>query len=281
MRLGIFAKTFSLEGPPAILSQIKKAGYQTAQWNWACAGLPSMPDEIEGGLCTEVTLAAQEAGVGITAVSGTYNMAHPDAEVRRVGAKSLAGIIDTAPLIGATMVTLCTGTRDANDQWAFHPENDSSDAWADLRESMVPAIEAAEKANVYLGIEPELGNVVSSAMHARKLMDEMKSDRLRIVIDPANLFEVAPKQEQRDLVAHAIDLLGDEIEMAHAKDRDPSGGFVAAGMGVLDYKHYFGCLKSIGFDGDLVTHGLSASEAAGVAEFLAEHLRNGANDAPV
>ena len=43
----------------------------------------------------------------------------------------------------------------------------------------------------------------------------------------------------------------------------------AAGKGVVDFAHFIGCLRAAGFDGDMVTHGLSAAEAPVVAAFLA------------
>jgi sugar phosphate isomerase/epimerase len=60
--------------------------------------------------------------------------------------------------------------------------------------------------------------------------------------------------------------------MAHAKDRDATGRFVTAGRGVLDYRHYISCLRAAGFTGDLITHGLAASEAEGVASSLSSLL---------
>ena len=93
--------------------------------------------------------------------------------------------------MGTRLVTLCTGTRDPADPWRAHPDNGTPEAWRDLTASMETAIAAAEASDVYLGIEPELANVVSSAEAARRLIDEMKSPRLRIVIDAANLFETA------------------------------------------------------------------------------------------
>ena len=109
---------------------------------------------------------------------------------------------------------------------------------------------------------------MNSAAKARRLIDELKSPRVKIVIDPANLFEVATLETQRDLVAAAVDLLADRIVMGHAKDRRPDGAFAAAGQGVLDYPHYLRCLKRIGFDGPMVTHGLEAAQAPGVAAML-------------
>ena len=170
--------------------------------------------------------------------------------------------------MGTELVTLCTGTRDPEDQWRRHPGNDTADAWRDLGTEMQKALLLAEQHGVDLGIEPELANVVSSARHARRLIDELRSPRLKIVLDPANLFEIADAATRRRRVADATDLLGGRIAMAHAKDRDALGGFVAAGSGVIDFSHFVGCLKSVGFDGPLVTHGLSEAEAPAVATFL-------------
>jgi sugar phosphate isomerase/epimerase len=64
--------------------------------------------------------------------------------------------------------------------------------------------------------------------------------------------------------------------MAHAKDRTSDGRFATAGKGVLDYRHYLGRLASIGFGGSLITHGLAADEAEGVAAFLAARLKESA-----
>ena len=156
--------------------------------------------------------------------------------------------------------------------WRAHPDNATPEAWRDLVASMATAVAVAEANGVDLGIEPELANVVSSAEAARRLIDEMQSPRLRIVLDAANLFETASLAEQRDIVTRAVDLLADRIVMAHAKDRAADGAFVAAGQGVLDYPHYLAALRRAGFDGPLVTHGLTAGEAPAVGAFLRRAL---------
>ena len=113
---------------------------------------------------------------------------------------------------------------------------------------------------------------IKNHLHGR-LLDEIGSDRLVIVLDPANLFETADLPTQRRLVAEAVDLLAPDIAMAHAKDRTPDGSFATAGKGVLDYAHYIARLRASGFGGDLVAHGLSAEEAPEVARFLRGLLR--------
>ena len=272
MQLGIFAKTFPGKDPATLLGAVAGAGYAVAQYNMACSGMESLPDAIPPEACAAIRAGAEASGVGIVAVSGTFNMIHPDPDIRAEGLRRLGVLIAAAPAIGTRLVTLCTGSRDPADMWRAHPDNATPGAWAEMTASMAVALEAAEAARVDLGIEPELANVVSSAEAARGLIDEMQSPRLRIVLDAANLFETATPAAQRAIVSRAVDLLADRIAMAHAKDRDAAGGFVAAGEGVLDYPHYLGALRRAGFDGPLVTHGLGAGEAPRVAAFLRREL---------
>jgi sugar phosphate isomerase/epimerase len=258
MQLGIFAKTFDGKSPGIVLPQVKAAGFTVAQYNMACSGLASMPDEISGAVITDIKSAAQASGVTLNALSATYNMIHPDVSEREKGHRRLAVIAEAAQALGIPIITLCTGTRDA--------------AWHDLIQSMQTAIAIADRNKVNLGIEPELANVINSAAKARQLLDQLKSPRLKIIFDPANLFETETVAEQRRMVSSALALLSKDIAMAHAKDRTSSGAFVAAGTGVLDYPHFLSELKRTGFNGPIITHGLSAVEAPQVCEFLKREL---------
>jgi sugar phosphate isomerase/epimerase len=270
--IGIFAKTFPGTDPLTVLGSVRRAGYRVAQYNMACSGLPAMPDAIEGEAADAVAAAARQTGVSLAGISATYNMIHPDAAVRRRGQESLAAIAAAAHAMRTRLLTLCTGTRYPNDPWRHHPENDAPDAWRDLLAAIELAIAAADAHDVDLGVEPERANVVDSAARARRLLDEMRSPRLKIVLDPANLVGTEPAQEKRRIIAQAIDLLADRIVMAHAKDRAADGRFAAAGTGVLDYPHFLRCLAASGFDGPLVAHGLEPAEAPGVARFLSGSL---------
>ena len=272
MQPGIFAKTFPGDNADAVLAQVAAAGFSCTQFNMACTGLPSLPAHIAPEIAADVAAAARRHGVAIAAISATYNMIHPDTAVRAAGFAALSCIVAAAQAMGTRLVTLCTGTRDPHDQWRHHPDNASAEAWRDLLSEMARAAELAEAYGVDLGIEPELANVVCDAIHARRLIDEIGSPRLRIVLDPANLFEIADPPRRRALVAGAVDLLAERISMAHAKDRAPDGGFATAGKGVVDFLHFIACLRAVEFRGPLVAHGLAAEEAAGVAQFLRDTL---------
>lgn len=268
MRLGIFAKTFAGQDAATVLGAVREAGYTCTQFNMACVGLPAMPDRVGPDVIATIATAARDTGVALSALSATYNMIHPDPAVRRDGLHRLRTSLDVARALGIPLVTLCTGTRDPQDQWRHHPDNAAPEAWFDLCREMEPALAMAEAEGVDLGIEPEQANVVTSVLDARRLIDDMGSNRLRIVLDPANLFEQATRDEARRIVADAVELANGAIAMVHAKDRGPDGGFVTAGTGVVDFPDFLARLRQVGFDDAVVTHGLEASEAAGVAAYL-------------
>lgn len=270
MRLGIFAKTFAGTDPATVMGAARAAGYAAVQYNMACSGLPPMPDHIPPDVQDAIAAAGRTTGVAIPALSGTYNMIHPDPAVRSAGLRRLELLVDTAARLGIGMVTLCTGTMDPDDQWRHHPGNATPEAWAALLAEMGKACTCAEACGIRLGIEPELANVVNDAAAARRLIDTLQSPSLAIVLDPANLFEQAAAPARTRIIEHAVDLLADRILMAHAKDRHPDGSFATPGKGVVDFGHFIARLRAAGFDGDLVTHGLSAPEAPAVAEYLRE-----------
>lgn len=270
MQLGIFAKTFAGTDPVLVLGAAKTAGYEAVQFNLACAGLPALPDHIddEAGVIAQIVAASVAMDVSLAALSATYNMAHPDPIKRRAGLKGLETAMRVASGAGIPLVTLCTGTRHPTDQWTHHPDNADASAWADMAAEMALALDLAEAHNLDLGIEPEQANIVQSTADARRLIGEMGSARLKIVFDPANLFEHATSVQAREIVARSVAPAAGSIAMVHAKDRHADGRFATAGQGVVDFADLLARIRATGFDGPLVTHGLEANEAPAVAQFL-------------
>ncbi len=273
MKLGIFAKTFPGATPQAVLEAAEDAGYASVQYNMACSGIGALPRVIESSVADAVLEASTRTGVAVAAVSATYNMIHPEPSIREAGRHSFGTIAAAASRMGTSLLTVCTGSGDVRDQWRHHPDNDTEAAWTRLCQEFELLLEMAERHDILIGVEPELANVVSSARRARRLIDSMGSDRIRIVLDAANLFEQESIEERRAIIEKSVDLLADRIEMAHAKDRQADGSFATAGRGVIDFRHYLAVLERAGFAGSLVAHGLEAHEAAGVAAFLGDILR--------
>jgi sugar phosphate isomerase/epimerase len=270
MNIGIFAKTCPRSTIEELFRAISNYGINCVQFNLSCIGLESLPADVPGDTLGRIMSSARDENIELAAISGTFNMAHPNASIRREMLKRLAILCEVARLLRIPVITLCTGTRDPIDMWRWHPENDSKEAWSDMVQSVECGLHAAEENDVLLAVEPENGNVVNSASRARQLLDEVQNPRLRIVIDPANL--IGPEADQKDILDESFDLLGTAIVIAHAKDRDRAFQPCAAGKGILDFPYYIRCLKAIRFAGPLVLHGLIEGEIDSSLNFLRRKL---------
>ena len=277
MRLGIFAKTFVRPTVEAVFDAVASHGLRCVQFNMACAGGEPMPATIDAAIAHRIRAAAASRNIEIAAVSGTFNMIHPDVTQRREGLQRLHTLAAACTAIGTRIITLCTGTRDPQSMWRAHPGNDAPDAWDDLLESMREAIAIADEHDLTLGIEPELSNVVDSAIKARQLLDTLGSPRVKIIIDPANLFPRGSLPRMKEILTEAFGLLGRDIVLAHAKDiaEDGEAGDRAAGTGLLDYDLYLSLLRRHRFDGPLILHGLAEAEVPAAGSFVRSKLATG------
>ena len=270
MTLGIFAKTFARPTVEEVFDGVAHHGLRCVQFNFACAGLPNMPDQINTEMLGRIRRAATESQIAIAAVSGTFNMIHPDKVQPREGIRRLRVLASVCSEIGASTITLCTGTRDSENMWRRHPDNDLADAWLDLVGAMSRALAIAEEFSLTLGIEPEVGNVVDSATKARRLLDDMKSPRLKIIMDGANIFHPEKLPRMREILDEAFELLGRDIVLAHAKELGGDGhaGGLALGTGVLDWDRYFALLEEANYQGPLVMHGFEERDVDASVDFL-------------
>jgi sugar phosphate isomerase/epimerase len=274
MELGIFLKTFVRAGLGEALDAVLRHGLTQIQFNLACVGLPTLPERIEAGIAAQIGYETQKRNINIAAVSGTYNMIHPDSEKRKSGEAGLRVLASACQKMGAPVITLCTGTRNTESMWKKHPENNAPSAWNDLLTSMEAALAIAEEYDLILAVEPEVSNVMDTAEKCRRLLDRMQSPRLKVVMDAANLFHAGAAAPMNEVMDRAFDLLGHDIIIAHAKDLYDRGEpqFTPAGLGILDYDHYIGLLDSYDYNGALIIHGLAENQVDSSVRFLKQKI---------
>jgi sugar phosphate isomerase/epimerase len=270
MDLGIFAKTFARDSLEEVLDAVRDHGFTCTQFNMVCAGLASLPDAIDPVVCEHIRNAHTERDLTMAAVSGTFNIIDHDRARLTANLTRLRVLANACPALGTSVVTLCTGTRDRDSMWKYHPENESPAAWTDMVDAMRRIAQVAEDTGITVAIEPEVNNVVDSAAKARRLLDELQTDRAKVIMDGANLFKAGDLSRMHEVLDEAFSLVGHDIVIAHAKDlsRDGDAGHEAAGTGLVDYGHYLGLLRQYGFDGPLITHGLSEEQVPQCYRFL-------------
>jgi sugar phosphate isomerase/epimerase len=272
MELGIFSKTFVRPTLDATFDAVASHGLRSVQFNLNGAGLAPLPDEIPLSVTDLIRERAKAHRISIDALSGTFNMAHSDRKVREQGIARLGVLAAAAGPMGAKTITLCTGTRNTDNMWHWHPDNDRPDAWDDLLETMHAVLEIAERHDVGLAIEPEPGNVIKTAAIGRKLLDQVQNSRLGVILDPANVLATDRERPVASVLSEAFDLLGNDVVIAHAKDLSATGEPCAPGQGIVPWDRFIALLVEYGFAGPVIMHGFDEPEVPATVSYLRQFL---------
>ena len=260
MKAGIFSIVWERPTLAATLDAVATSGIRAVQFDMESAGLATLPDAIPPGLPERIRDGCAARGLTIAAVSGHFNMIDPDVARRRANLDRMGTLAAACRPMGAGIISLSTGTRDPDDMWRRHPDNDTPAAWDDLLASVREALAIADAADVVLAFEPEPANVVRDARRARELLDTVRHPRLKVLLDPANIVAGDLTRDPGDLLAEAIEGLGPDIATVHAKDIDAAGRFCAAGQGIVPWDRCVALLRAAGYGGPLILHTLTEAD---------------------
>ncbi|MBQ2725414.1 MAG: sugar phosphate isomerase/epimerase [Clostridia bacterium] len=277
MSTGICTTDFEEKNAPRMMADdlfalIRQYGYTCTQFAFSSVSesgyFPSGSIEIPGTIAPEtlraVEKAAQKHDLPVMVINGTFNMAHPDKEIRMTGLERMKILAQAARELGVKYISLCSGTFNHDSLWAYSPDNDTDDAWNAMYGTMERAVEIAEKYGITLAIESEASNVISTPERARRLMDSIGSDKLKMILDCANLFHrgEAHPENVKSVITHAFEVYGHDIVIAHGKDiREGEGiDFCGTGDGIVDFSLTADLLKQYGYAGDMFLHGIYERE---------------------
>ncbi|MBR1820988.1 MAG: sugar phosphate isomerase/epimerase [Clostridia bacterium] len=104
-----------------------------------------------------------------------------------------------------------------------------------------PVVQCAEAEGVTLAIEPVCSHIVSTPERAERVLDALKSDRVRIILDAVNLLSSDMTDRADAVIDEAIQRLGNRVSVLHMKDFADAPGEsrprpVACGEGRMRYE---------------------------------------------
>ena len=193
------------------------------------------PGALTPGLAAHVKKALNGLDV---AVLGCYlNLATPDDAEYKRALKCYAAHLRMNAWLGGGVVG--TETGNPNVQYRYDPERShSDDALSLFIDRLRPVVDAAERLGQIIAIEPVYTHIVSTPARARRVLDALNSPSLKIILDPVNLLHADNIDRFDAIMAEAIELLGEDALVLHAKDYVLANGSVvscAVGTGVMDY----------------------------------------------
>ncbi|MBU9746805.1 sugar phosphate isomerase/epimerase [Lachnospiraceae bacterium ASD3451] len=271
MKIGLITWELTRPTLDEMFAAAAKTGFEQAQFAFHpwCEGYENdawgtLPDNFTPELAREAREAADRHGIEIPIVNGFVNLISPDANIRHDALYRLEKLACVCPILGCNKINLCTGSRSHKAMWDRHEENDTQMAWSDICRAIEQVLVIAEHYQVYMGLEVEYTNVINTPEKARRLIDDMGSPWLKVVLDGANLFTrgTAYRKNSADIMKHAFDLLGGDIMMVHGKDIKEGAGldFTYAGNGIVDFDLMLEELKKLGYHDGIILHGAHSED---------------------
>lgn len=179
------------------------------------------------------------------AVLGCYlNLANPDKEQLQKIVETYKANIRFASMLGCGVVGTETGAP--NTEYLPVPECRSEESLELFIKNVRPIVEYAQDMGVIFAIEPVWRHIVYDPKRARRVLDEINSPNLQIILDPVNLLGIENYENREAVIDEAIELLGVDTAMVHIKDfvvENNDLKSVAAGTGIMKYDRLLSFMK--------------------------------------
>ncbi len=192
----------------------------------------------------ELRAALQEFDVEFYTIHVWTNLTHPDPAIKERNIRTYITNIEAAERAGVKNIVMHTGGADPQNQDKPHPLNWSRALWEEAVANTKKVIAATSGSKVNLGFEAVNSHNNNTPQSHVRLKQDVGSDRVKVTLDPTNMFHPGVYFRSAELLNTCFELLGEDIVVAHAKDiqwtsMTPalSEGFVL-GEGVMDYEVY-------------------------------------------
>lgn len=232
--------------PGQAIRVLRRAGYDAVEW---MLGQHFNNTQDVRRLVTRT----KKAGLAVSDIMCWQDLVSGDRAAR---AKSVSLLKDMAAVAGELSVPVMnvfTGPMTWN-PGASRVGRDISEgeAWTSVVDCFSSVVEAAEKADIVVTVEPVFGMLVHDYYTMKELLGHFDSKHIGVNIDPSHLALYANDP------AWAVRRLGSRVKHIHVKDAFGKPGvfgetfsFPFLGEGIVDWKSFFLALKDTAYSGFL------------------------------
>lgn len=243
MKIGVRAHDFGRREPETLSQAIKEAGFDAVQLalTKAIDGIGGFR-EVTSAHLSAVGESFRKNGVEISVLGCYIEPALPDREARLEQVASFLLGLEHAKALDVAVVA--TETTHFDPAPANQPRREA--AYQNLKDSVLRMVEKAEKLDVQIAVETVAEHTLHSAAMTRRLLDEVDSEKLRVILDPVNLLLPGDEARQEAVYRDFLEQVGGEIAALHMKDVVFEGGekiWRRMGAGIVEYGHLLSWLR--------------------------------------
>ncbi|WP_281888480.1 sugar phosphate isomerase/epimerase [Paenibacillus sp. YYML68] len=242
MQFGILAHLLGTCSYEELPRRVRAHGFTFVQLALAKAfdGISTKTGALSPGYGIRVAEAFRREGVRIAVLGCYVDTTNADPTLRRQALDRFKEHLRFARDFGASIVAFETGHVSA--------DRDPDDVWAILRGSMQELAAEAERWGVHIGLEPALGHAVDSLDTLERILADVPTANIGVLLDPCNLLHKDNAANQDDIMRRAFEQFGSRMIMAHVKDiafdADGTKRNVPLGQGMLNLALYMELLRT-------------------------------------
>ena len=235
MRIGVRGHDYGCASAPEMARRISEAGFSCFQLalHKAIEGVKPEYGFLNPGFCYDIRKAFEEKNLDVAVLGCYIEPAVTDEEKRLYDVKRFKEQIMYCRQLGSNIVATETSRCD---------EQNRPRQYELLVDSVRQMTQMAEKFGVFVGIEPVLVHTLNTPELAARLLSDIASPNLQIVLDPINLLSVDNIERQHAIIDSCFDLFADRIVAVHAKDVVIENGSLkrcVIGQGIFDHRYFY------------------------------------------
>ncbi|MCL2853214.1 MAG: sugar phosphate isomerase/epimerase [Defluviitaleaceae bacterium] len=242
MKLGMRAHDFGRFEPSDLAKKLHEAGFETCQLalTKAISTVTAFSD-INLLVLENVRRSFSDNNVEIGVLGCYVEIGHENKDSRLAEVKKFLTGLEHAKELGVRIA----GTETTHFPASLDIKREP--AYENLRDSVLRMVEAAEKLDVNIGIETVADHTLNSALLTRRLLDEVSSKKLKVILDPVNLILTQQDIDNQDeIFKNFLNIIGTSICALHVKDIVFNNGeklWKNIGQGDIHYKPIFKWLQ--------------------------------------
>lgn len=192
-------------------------------------------DKLTPGVASYYGDRFAKEGIKLSILGAYVNIVASDLQQREQALNDFTTHLRLARDFHASMVATETGSV----KKGYTEDNFTEEAFLKVIESVKRMVKEAEVFGVTVAIEAGINHPLHTAKLAKRLIDEVNSPNLKIIMDCANLMRPDNHSRQAEVIEEAFELLGDHIIAMHIKDyiiEDNKVKIVPVGTGEMAYE---------------------------------------------
>lgn len=208
-------------------------------------------DEIgyDADLAQQVKKKLAEHQLSVSVLGCYIHPVHPEEEVLQTQLARFRAFIHYAKDLEARVIGTETGfVQDLN--YTHSEEN-----YQNFLKNVRPLVKLAEEVGVTIGIEPVWANTIYTVEVMKRLLEDIPSENLAVILDVSNLMHPENLKEQKQMITKAFTLFGERIYAVHVKDfrfTDGKKDFAVAGTGELEIEHLFRHINALSHTPEII-----------------------------